>query len=270
MKLKDLFVSHKQVNPVSFSFEVPSLPTTLYSNYDRASKATQSDTSKTQDQEQEQDMSTWKVGGSDPYNSVWVVGTKKGNTYENKEEEISIPYREGVKPDSKPEKKSNPSNKTTSTILQQYRDSSDYKNFKQQLDTFISNNAQYASIKDSLDYLAALESRYQMGVENYQGSKALGWFQFMDKTRKPYNNQTRQQFANDAQAQLLTAAKYYTDLQNRVRQWGGDPNDFVTMYGAWWRPESARQYIQNGNHNHKTIYNEDFLTIRRRAQDLLT
>lgn len=86
MKLEDLFVSHKQVNPVSFSFEEPSLPTTLYSNYDRASKATQSDTSKTQGQEQ--DMSTWKVGGSDPDNSVWVVDSKfnqqSGNTNDAK------------------------------------------------------------------------------------------------------------------------------------------------------------------------------------------
>lgn len=259
MELSDLFVNYKAVDPVVFNLDTPELPKTLYLNFERAQKAASGD---------DEDFD---VNGDDT--SDWVVGKdildwRVNNAYKN-EEEITIPYREGVKPDSKPEKKSNTSNKTVSTTLQQYRNSQDYQNFKQQLDTFINNNAQYASIKDSLDYLAALESRYQMGVENYQGSKALGWFQFMDKTRKPYNNQTRQQFANDAQAQLLTAAKYYTDLQNRVRQWGGDPNDFVTMYGAWWRPESARQYIQNGNHNHRTVYNEDFLTIRQRAQDLL-
>ena len=259
MELSDLFVNYKTVDPVVFNLDTPELPKSLYLNFERAQKAASGD------------VDDFDVNGDDT--SDWVVGKdvldwRVNNAHKN-EEEITIPYREGVKPDPEPEKKSDSSNKTGSTTLQQYRDSQDYQNFKQQLDTFINNNAQYASIKDSLDYLAALESRYQMGVENYQGSKALGWFQFMDKTRKPYNNQTRQQFANDAQAQLLTAAKYYTDLQNRVRQWGGDPNDFVTMYGAWWRPESARQYIQNGNHNHRTIYNEDFLTIRQRAQDLL-
>lgn len=268
MELKDLFVSYKQVDPVSTSFEAPFLPTSLYFNYDRASKAVSGESSNNPDQSQ--DISNQKVGETEPKTRNWVVDTKKGiNTSEDKKG-TDVHYTEGVRPNSESEKKSNPSNKTDSTTLQQYRDSLDYQNFKQQLDTFISNNAQYASIKDSLDYLAALESRYQMKVENYQGSKALGWFQFMDNTRKSYNNQTRQQFANDAQAQLLTAARYYTDLQNRVRQWGGDPDDFVTMYGAWWRPESARQYIQNGNHNYRTIYNEDFLTIRQKAQDLLT
>ena len=141
---------------------------------------------------------------------------------------------------------------------------------KKELDTFIANNPQYSNIKNNLDYLAALESRYNMSVENYAGSKALGWFQFMDDTRKPYNNQSRQQFANDAQAQLLTAAKYYTDLQKQVKGWGGDPDDFVTMYGAWWRPDSAKKYIQNPSHNHSTIYNEDFQTIRQRAKDLIS
>lgn len=260
MELSDLFVNYKAVDPVVFNLDTPELPKSLYLNLERAQKAVSGN---------EEDFD---VNGDDT--SDWVVGKDildwRVNIAPKNEEEIIIPYREGVKPaDPDLEKKLNPSNKTASTTLQQYRNSQDYQNFKQQLDTFITNNAQYASIKDSLDYLAALESRYQMGVENYQGSKALGWFQFMDKTRKLYNNQTRQQFANDAQAQLLTAAKYYTDLQNRVRQWGGDPNDFVTMYGAWWRPESARQYIQNGNHNHRTRYNEDFLTIRQRAQALL-
>ena len=259
MELKDLFVSYKQVDPIEHSFIKPEMPAMMYVNIDRAQKVVEKDQ---------------KAGETESNTRNWVVGKdeldrKVNSVPKNKEEEITIPYGEGVKPNPKPEKKSNSSNKTASTTLQQYRDSQDYQNFKQQLDTFINNNAQYASIKDSLDYLAALESRYQMGVENYQGSTALGWFQFMDKTRKPYNNQTRQQFANDAQAQLLTAAKYYTDLQNRVRQWGGDPNDFVTMYGAWWRPESTRQYIQDSNHNHRTKYNEDFLTIRQRAQNLL-
>lgn len=254
MNLSDLFVSHKQVTPVSFSAPEMTQPKDIYVNFDRAQKAASEETPQTDAQETD-NMYGWKVQGSDEDGQYqgWGVAT-----YEKEENNPIIPYRPGVTPDAKPK-----------SSLSDYRNSEDYTKFKSELDKFIQNNSQYASIKDSLDYLAALESRYRMNAENYQGSKALGWFQFMDSTRAPYNKQTRQQFANDSQAQLMAAAKYYTDLQNRVKNWGGDPNDFVTMYGAWWRPESARQYIQNGNHNHKTIYNEDFQTIRQRAKDLI-
>ena len=74
MELKDLFVNFKQVAPVSNSFEAPSLPTTLYSNYDRASKAVSGESS-TQ-QSQVQDMSNWTVGGSEQGLTDWRVGSK--------------------------------------------------------------------------------------------------------------------------------------------------------------------------------------------------
>lgn len=146
----------------------------------------------------------------------------------------------------------------------------DYANFRQELDKFIELNPKYTNIKEQLDYLAALESEYKMGVPNAQGSGALGWFQFMDSTRKPYNQQTRAQFAQDPQAQLLAAAQYYTHLQNNIRARGGDPKDFVTMYGAWWRPGSAYAYLKDDKHDYKTQYNESFSRIRKRAQDLLS
>lgn len=146
----------------------------------------------------------------------------------------------------------------------------DYTNFRQELDKFIEFNPQYTNIKEQLDYLAALESGYKMEIPNAQGSGALGWFQFMDGTRKTYNQQTRAQFAKDPQAQLLAAAKYYTYLQNNIKARGGDHKDFVTMYGAWWRPSSAYTYLSDKKHDHKTQYNESFSRIRKRAQDLLS
>lgn len=146
----------------------------------------------------------------------------------------------------------------------------DYATFRQELDKFIEQNPKYTNIKEHLDFLAALESSYKMGIPNTQGSGALGWFQFMDDTRKPYNQQTRAQFAQDPQAQLLAAAQYYTHLQNNIRARGGDPKDFVTMYGAWWRPSSAYAYLKDAKHDHKTQYNESFSKIRKRAQDLIS
>ena len=144
-----------------------------------------------------------------------------------------------------------------------------YEHFKAELDKFIIENPQYKSIKKPLQYLAELESDYRMSIPNQAGSSALGWFQFIDDTRKQFNNQSREQFAQDPQAQLLAAAQYYTKLQNEIAKRGGDPTNFVTMYGAWWRPESAYNYLTNPHHNFATKYNENFQQILQRARNLL-
>lgn len=145
-----------------------------------------------------------------------------------------------------------------------------YEYFMSELDKFITKHPEYRNIKDSLQYLAELESTYRMRVPNESGSSALGWFQFTDKTRKNYNMQTREQFANDPQAQLMAAAKHYTNLQYQISKRGGDPNDFVTMYGAWWRPDSAYAYLENPQYDFKTQYNESFQKVIQKARNLLS
>ena len=271
MELKDLFVSHKQVEPVSFSFQKPQLPTLMYLNLERAQKVASSEQEDSHIPSPSTQIRNWKVNSTKPLNNA--TSATNINNEENTEKTYLDNYSIEQNPsnaenNSQFELPSNPVIKETA-LLKKYRSSQDYVSFKKELDTFINNNPQYKDIKDSLDYLAALESRYQMGVENYQGSKALGWFQFMDNTRHDYNNQSREEFAKDPQAQLKAAAQHYTSLQKQIKGWGGDPDDFVTMYGAWWRPDSARIFIQDPTHNHSTIYNEDFQKIRRRAQDLL-
>lgn len=237
MNLQDLFVSHKQVQPVDMDFKPIHSDDDIYLNFDRAKKAVS---------ENSEDMSTWVVGNSDedePYD--WKVGIQK------KEQTMTQNKKQGRK-------------------IADARKSPGYANFKMELDEFINKNPQYASIKDGLEYLAALESSYTMNVENKQGSSALGWFQFMDDTRHTYNNQSRDEFANDSQAQLLAAAKHYKHLQKQISNWGGNPDDFVTVYGAWWRPESAKQHIKDPNYDYSTKYGESLSAIHKRAQDLLS
>ena len=59
MQLSDLFVSHKQVDPVTFDREEPTLPQPIYLNLDRAKKVTTDDTADATSTEE--DMSTWSV-----------------------------------------------------------------------------------------------------------------------------------------------------------------------------------------------------------------
>lgn len=58
MELSDLFVSHKQVQPVSFYKDRLELPKPIYLNRERAQQAVSEEIP-------EDDMSTWKVGNSE-------------------------------------------------------------------------------------------------------------------------------------------------------------------------------------------------------------
>lgn len=257
MKLSELFVSHKQVDPVSFKVDTPELPKNIYLNLDRAQKAANpEDTSQENLEQKPEHIYNWSV-------------EYKPKTEIKSEKPIQVPYREGSEPKEE-SKKEQKSVTKKGTSLAEYRKSSGYKTFKAELDKFIDNNPKYQSIKDHLDYLAALESSYELGVQNGQGSGALGWFQFMDNTRAPYNKQSRADFAKDAQQQLNAAAQHYTNLQKQIRARGGDANDFVTMYGAWWRPESAYAYLKDNNYDYRTSYNESLSGVRQKAKDLLS
>ena len=69
MQLSDLFVSHKQVDPVKFDRDEPALPQPIYLNLDRAKKVTSEDPAGVE----EDDMSTWSVDRDSDYSS-WKVG----------------------------------------------------------------------------------------------------------------------------------------------------------------------------------------------------
>mgnify|MGYP003294338683 CR=1 FL=1 len=65
MELSDLFVSYKQVDPVLFHFDEPTLPQPIYLNAERAKQVT------SEEPAEAEDMSTWSVNGSDM--STWKV-----------------------------------------------------------------------------------------------------------------------------------------------------------------------------------------------------
>jgi GH24 family phage-related lysozyme (muramidase) len=72
MQLSELFVSHKQVDPVIFDRDEPILPQPIYLNLDRAKKVTTDD--RTDDISDGEDVSTWSVDNDSDY-LPWKVGT---------------------------------------------------------------------------------------------------------------------------------------------------------------------------------------------------
>lgn len=67
MQLSELFVSHKQVDPVKFEPVQSDTDYGLYHNLDRARSAVNQDTSESTD------VSNWRVGNSDSTQFDWVV-----------------------------------------------------------------------------------------------------------------------------------------------------------------------------------------------------
>lgn len=64
MELSDLFVSHKQVEPVHFDFDKPEEPQPIYLNLERAKQVANPDDSDKESDPETEDMSTWSVDGS--------------------------------------------------------------------------------------------------------------------------------------------------------------------------------------------------------------
>lgn len=253
MNLSELFVSHKQVDNVDFDESVEPITSPMMTNLARVRTLLKPTPASLP--EPEPDLPEVEYDKSSiPGVYSWVVASEQDGYGGNSPTNLGWKVKFGTKTES----------------LSKKRQSPYYKTFRQELDKFIESRPEYSDIADQLDYLAALESAYQKEVPNKGGSSALGWFQFLDSTRTGLGNtQSREDFAKDAQSQLELAASYYRSLQNQVRRWGGDPTDFATMYGAWWNPASAKQFITDPTYDLTTKYGESFSMVRQKAIDLL-
>lgn len=146
-----------------------------------------------------------------------------------------------------------------------------YQDFMRKLENYaLQTNLDHDTML-KLEFLAGLESRYEQGVENYQGSTALGWFQFMDETRHDYNKQSRKDFANDANAQFQAAVDHINFIDRAyISKWKKEIkdaglNDFQALYGFWWNPSDMEKFLKDNNYNRVTKYNESIQKILKRA-----
>lgn len=119
----------------------------------------------------------------------------------------------------------------------------------------VANEAEFEGLKDPevqkiLTLQAKRESNFNSGARS-KSSTASGYFQFIDGTRKKYNNISREQFLNDPKEQIRTAYKYYKDIHNmpdakKLKERGYN-NNLITALG-WWYPRSMGMVL-NGNTN---------------------
>lgn len=133
-----------------------------------------------------------------------------------------------------------------------------YRQFQSQLDEYFVNNPQDSGYRDMLTNIAAMESSFKQDATN-KWSSALGYFQFIDGTRKRYNNMSRNEFANNSQEQIRVAIQHLKDLKADVQR--NIDNETIAnsgltplqiMYGMWWRPKSMYNYLRTGKDNFST------------------
>lgn len=205
MTLNELFDNQNNLTPVSF-VDSKELYNAMYPNLERAQNVSNN-------------YKNWKTGShsSDVNYKHWKTKINKNNYI---------------------------SDDNYNKFIENNLSNTNYSNFLSELSIFINKHPEYTHLEKELTYLAKLESEFKQDAFT-KSSTAMGWFQFLQNTRKKYNNLSKDEFIKDGQEQLDTAAKYYSDLQNMVKNWGGNPNDFPTMYLAWWHPSDAKLYIQH-------------------------
>lgn len=163
-----------------------------------------------------------------------------------------------------------PLNNQTKNII--YNNTENYNNFIDNLNIFINHNSQYDYLKHDITAIAKLESDFNQHVSN-KTSSATGWFQFIDSTREEYSSVSKENFINTPSEQLLAAAKHIEKLKRQITSWGGDSNDFPTLYLAWWNPGSAKEFCETGTLSKKPInggnQNETPEKIYNRAKNLV-
>lgn len=137
--------------------------------------------------------------------------------------------------------------------------------FTQQFDAYLRDNPQDADTRDILTSIARLESSFDPTAKN-SSSSALGYFQFLDRTRKEYDSSTRQEFANDPSKQFAAAVKHYRKLKKQLTPYetvykskGLTP--LQAMYGMWWRPTSFINYLKNDKDDY--VNPADRMTIEK-------
>lgn len=146
------------------------------------------------------------------------------------------------------------------------------KQFQLQLDQYFLEHPEDIEYRDLLTNIAALENAQFDQYATNTDSSALGYFQILDGTRRQYSNITRNDFANNPQAQINVAIQHLKALKEELKS----KVDITTiqkskltplqiMYGLWWRPKSMYNYLSTGQDNYRTNQGIDLKEILRRA-----
>lgn len=141
--------------------------------------------------------------------------------------------------------------------------------FEQEMNKYMATHPQDQQYRNTLTTIAKKESNFKQHAAN-SASSAVGWFQFIDSTRRGVMpNLTKQEFINSPQAQISAAVKLLKmnrAVSNQFKNRRG-LSQIQIDYGMWFSPKALRNYLDTGYSNFRDSQGTSLINVLNKVKN---
>ena len=141
--------------------------------------------------------------------------------------------------------------------------------FEQEMNKYMAAHPQDQQYRNTLTTIAKKESNFKQHAAN-SASSAVGWFQFIDSTRRGVMpNLTKQEFINSPQAQISAAVKLLKmnrAISNQFKNRRG-LSQIQIDYGMWFNPKALRNYLDTGYSNFRDSQGTSLINVLNKVKN---
>lgn len=141
--------------------------------------------------------------------------------------------------------------------------------FEQEMNKYMAAHPQDQQYRNTLTTIAKKESNFKQHAAN-SASSAVGWFQFIDSTRRGVMpNLTKQEFINSPQAQISAAVKLLKmnrAISNQFKNRRG-LSQIQIDYGMWFSPKALRNYLDTGYSNFRDSQGTSLINVLNKVKN---
>lgn len=141
--------------------------------------------------------------------------------------------------------------------------------FEKAMDEYMAAHPQDQQYRSTLTTIAKKESNFKQHATN-SASSAVGWFQFIDSTRRGVMpNLTKQEFVNNPQAQISAAVKLLKinrAISNQYKNRRG-LSQLQIDYGMWFSPKALKKYLDTGESNFRDSQGTSLITVLNKVKN---
>lgn len=141
--------------------------------------------------------------------------------------------------------------------------------FEQEMNRYMAAHPQDQQYRNTLTTIAKKESNFKQHAAN-SASSAVGWFQFIDSTRRGVMpNLTKQEFINSPQAQISAAVKLLKmnrAISNQFKNRRG-LSQIQIDYGMWFSPKALRNYLDTGYSNFRDSQGTSLINVLNKVKN---
>lgn len=141
--------------------------------------------------------------------------------------------------------------------------------FEQEMNKYMAAHPQDQQYRNTLTTIAKKESNFKQHAAN-SASSAVGWFQFIDSTRRGVMpNLTKQEFINSPQAQISAAVKLLKmnrAISNQFKNRRG-LSQIQIDYSMWFSPKALRNYLDTGYSNFRDSQGTSLINVLNKVKN---